>query len=305
MPKFMLAEDIQETNELRYLACHLDKRIQSEIHADPELMAKVHDGAKLLETWLAGTYYPSKNQRLSQLKEFDLVSLTVKAYVQVAYCLRPESLVSVVSRFAIHLGFDDKVDAIITVAEILAVLCNTDAFHITKESKDAPLMCISALELPAELVSAIDHCRYPLPMVCEPPTITHNYESPYLTFNECQIAGKGNAHAGDICLDVINTQNQTPLSLATDFISSVEEEPSDPFDTVEEQQLWAQFKWESYEIYLLLAKQGNRFWLTHKVDKRGRIYAQGYHVNTMGAPFKKACIELADPELVEGVPKLT
>jgi DNA-directed RNA polymerase len=44
------------------------------------------------------------------------------------------------------------------------------------------------------------------------------------------------------------------------------------------------------------------FHLTHKVDKRGRIYSQGYHVNTQGAAFKKAMIELAKEELIEGVP---
>ena len=51
-----------------------------------------------------------------------------------------------------------------------------------------------------------------------------------------------------------------------------------------------------------MVSQGNRFYLTHKVDKRGRIYAQGYHITTQGTAFKKAMIELAEPEFIEGAP---
>ena len=52
-------------------------------------------------------------------------------------------------------------------------------------------------------------------------------------------------------------------------------------------------------IYRLMYEAGNRFYLTHKVDKRGRTYAQGYHVNTQGAAWNKATIELADMEVVQ------
>jgi DNA-directed RNA polymerase len=41
---------------------------------------------------------------------------------------------------------------------------------------------------------------------------------------------------------------------------------------------------------------GNRFWLTHKYDKRGRTYCQGYHVSYQGNDYNKACIEFADGE---------
>jgi DNA-directed RNA polymerase len=47
---------------------------------------------------------------------------------------------------------------------------------------------------------------------------------------------------------------------------------------------------------------GNHFYLTHKVDKRGRIYACGYHINTQGTAFKKAQLELVNEEIVTGVP---
>ena len=123
-----------------------------------------------------------------------------------------------------------------------------------------------------------------------------------MSYNDSLILGIGNDHAGDICLDVINTQNQTPLRLATDFLSTVEEQPSQPIKTADQAHQWKVFKQQSYYIYDMLTKQGNKFWLSHKVDKRGRLYAQGYHVNTQGNPFKKAIVELYNEEIVEGVP---
>ena len=138
-------------------------------------------------------------------------------------------------------------------------------------------------------------------MVCEPNELTNNYSSGYLTHNDSLILGKGNHHEGDICLDVLNKQNQTALRLDTDFLSKVEEEPTFTLDTGEKIDMWHQFKVQSYQFYTLIAKQRNHFYLTHKVDKRGRIYAQGYHISSQGSSFKKASIELAKQELVEGI----
>jgi hypothetical protein len=46
-------------------------------------------------------------------------------------------------------------------------------------------------------------------------------------------------------------------------------------------------------------QEGNEFCLTHKYDKRGRIYCQGYPVNYQGALWNKAVIQLAAKEIVE------
>jgi DNA-directed RNA polymerase len=43
----------------------------------------------------------------------------------------------------------------------------------------------------------------------------------------------------------------------------------------------------------------NEFYLTHRYDKRGRVYCQGYHVTYQGTPWNKAVLELADKEIIE------
>lgn len=53
------------------------------------------------------------------------------------------------------------------------------------------------------------------------------------------------------------------------------------------------------DVIGLLIQEGNEFYLTHKYDKRGRVYCQGYHVTYQGAAWNKAVIEFADKELID------
>ena len=92
--------------------------------------------------------------------------------------------------------------------------------------------------------------------------------------------------------------NKVALSLDTEFLSTVEEEPTFELDTQDKIDMWKTFKAQSYEFYKLMVRCGNEFYLTHKVDKRGRIYSSGYHITTQGTAFKKASIELSKKELV-------
>ena len=96
--------------------------------------------------------------------------------------------------------------------------------------------------------------------------------------------------------------NKVALKLDTAFLCKVEEEPTFELDTPERIELWARFKTQSYSFYHLMVECGNTLYLTHKVDKRGRIYAMGYHISSMGTPFKKAMLELAKEEIVTGAP---
>jgi hypothetical protein len=298
----MLPADLQETNEYRFSRKHIDKYLTKHIRETPELEAKVHHGVALLEAWLEPDYYPQKRARLDQLNELELEGLVREIFTGIAYVPEETLFVSVTAQLACRMGFADHRDSILTVAEIVAVLCGTDAFDITKEDRDASMMLQSTMHLPDELIDAIERSLYMPPMVSEPMDVTSNFESPFLTFNDSLILGKGNGHLGDICLDVINTQNKVALKLDTEFLSTVEEEPTHELDTVDKVQQWKQFKYQSYCVYNLIATQGNKFYLPNKYDKRGRNYAQGYHITTQGSPFKKAMIELHNEELIEGVP---
>ncbi len=297
-------EEIQYSNEYSFSRKFIDRYIDMEIRDNPDMEAKVAEGITLLEDWLAKDHgYDSKNTRLAQLQGIDLEELVRALFTGVAYCQTPELFTSVTAQLAGRLKFDDKRDSILTVAEMMAVLCLTDAFDILKADKFDSLVIQSRIPLSQRLIGYVIQSGYLPPMVCEPKELTSNYDSAYLTHNDSLILGKANGHSGDICLDVINKQNKVALKLDLDFLCTVEEEPSFALDTPEKIQQWSQFKRESYQRYRLIAGQGNRFWLANKVDKRLRLYAQGYHISTQATGFKKAMIEFADEELVTGVPK--
>lgn len=293
---------LQEMNEQRFNRKHIDAKIRHAIETSPTLQEKVAQGIALVKAYMAGEYYDSKMKRIAQLENLDVQTLVLDMFVGVAYCLKPELFTSASAQIACRLKFSDRTEAITTVAELLAVLCRTDAFDIDKPDKMASLTILSRMDLPANLVHFIQNSQYLPPMVCEPLELTHNYSSGYLTHNDSLVLGSGNHHDGDLCLDVLNTMNKVALKLDVDFLCKVEEDPTFELDSQDKQDQWAEFKRQSYVFYNLMVQQGNRFHLTHKVDKRGRIYAMGYHITTQGTSFKKAQLELANEEKVAGVP---
>lgn len=334
MHEFMLIE-LQTGNELRFARKHIDKMIVDALKADESIMAKHAMGVEMVKEFLTTHYwyekkdgttvdFESKNMRLAQLQHINVEELVLDIFTGIAYVQRPELFTSVTAQLAGRLNMSDKTEAIQTVAEIVAVLCNTDAFDILKYSKGGSLMIVSTMELPDSLLDFIEHSEYLPPMVCPPKTVRSNSESGYLTLNDSLILGSGNHHDGDICLDVINIVNQVPLSLDLEFLCQVEETPKElTIEDIKAEALkrgkilsdadakirlaraidnWDNFKEQSYRFYNLMAQQGNVFYLTHKWDKRGRLYASAYHISTMGTAFKKASIELANKEIVEGVP---
>lgn len=289
----------QELVEKTYNRKHIDKKIKEwllEAH-----QGKIDQGVQLVKDFLNKSYYTSKNVRIAQIKDMDLPALVLDIYIGLAYCITPELFTSMTAQMAGKLKFNDKPDAIKTVAELVAVLCFTDVFDIYKPMGSPSLHIKFNLKMDKELLSFIVNTAYLPPMLCEPKEITNNYTSGYLTHDDSLVLGRGNHHDGDLCLDVINKMNKVCLKLDTQFLSTLTEKPTFILDDQEKIDQWDKFIKQSYAFYLMLATHDNEFYLTHKVDKRGRIYAQGYHLNTQGTAFKKACIELANEEIVDGV----
>ena len=289
----------QELIETRYSRKHIDEKIREEIKNNPDMLERVEAGVELLQEYMQGQYYASKMKRIEQLSALNLEELVMEIFVGIAYFQREELFTSVTAQLASRLNFSDKVDAIKTVAEMVAVLGQMDVFDITKADRQASMMLVSYIPLSKRLIDYINYSQYLPPMVCEPLELTHNYSSGYLTHNDSLVLGRGNHHDGDLCLDVLNIMNRVPLKMDTDFLSQFEEEPTFDLDTQDKIDDWNIFKKQSYEFYSLLASQGNKFYFNHKVDKRGRVYCQGYHLSTMGTSFKKASLEFFDEELVE------
>lgn len=299
----MLPEDMQLANERRFARQHIDGYLRKYIQDDPELAPAVLHAVELLQAWVDTDFsYESKRVRVSALKTMDLHELVMDVIVGSAYCRGPELFTSFTAQMAGKLGFDDKLDSIKTVAEITAVLCESNLFDLIKNDRFDSWKIESNIELSLQLTEFIKNCTFLPPLVVAPKTLTHNKDTPYLTIGqESLILNKGH-HNEDICLDVINKKNATELSLNVEFLCRVEETPNSPLDSPEKVTMWGNMKVQSYEFYHLMVAQGNKFNLHHRPDKRGRVYAVGYHISTQGSPIKKAMIELAKKEVVTGVP---
>lgn len=307
----MLPEDLQETIERTYAKKHLNKYLDSAMESEHEVWIKQGKAIviKWLSAWLGSyrgqcsteSYWKTKSTRLEHLGDMDIHVLVRDILGCIALNTEPVLLVSIAGQCAARLGWSDRKEALMTVSELIAVLHTTKAFSITRSDNDR-MMITSNMQLPQNLINAIERSQYLPPMVSCPEEIDSNYQSAYRTFNDSLLLGKGNSHDGDICLDVINIQNQIPMKLSLDFLCKVEEEPSigNDMSDIAKQRNWLQFKIESYQTYSLMQKKGNCFYQANKVDCRGRLYSQGYHISSQGGPFKKASLEFFEEEIIEG-----
>lgn len=327
--RWLAKEELQLINERQFNRKHIDNYIRKEIFEDPNcnLLEQVQQGSALLSQWIEGEYYMSKQVRVNHLKSLDIESIVREVFVGIMYYPKPTPLVNVVGQLASRLGFDDKRDSIQTMAEIVAVLCETNVYDILKPHPKASLQVCSNIGLPQELTEFIERSCYLPPLVCPPKVLTSNMDTAYYTHpsESLILGGAFNHHNEDICLDVLNSRNAVPYELDVEFLCNYEEEPTFDINTISPKELekprkkplteweisdlvrkqkdnWMKYKRQSYYFYSLMVNQGNRFYFANAVDKRGRIYTKGYHINLQGTPFKKASLNFADKEQVSGIP---
>lgn len=319
--RWLSKEELQLINERQFNRKHIDGYIRAELFEGQEnLWPEVAQGVELLKLWMDQQFYDSKAVRINHLKQLDLEKLVIEIFVGVCYVQEETPLVNVIGQLASRIGFDDKRDSIQTIAEVLAVLCETDVFDIKKPHPKASLYIQSNIKFDEKLTNFINYSCYLPPLVCEPRELVNNRSTAYYTHENDSLilGGRFNHHDGNICLDVLNSRNRVPLSLDVEFLCTVEEEPTHDLNVIDtdedlsdwqiadmirkQKQNWARYKEQSYYFYSLMVNQGNRFYISNKVDKRGRMYACGYHITPQGTSFKKAMINLADKEQVSGVP---
>jgi len=153
----------------------------------------------------------------------------------------------------------------------------------------------------------LDAFQFPLPMVVEPKEIETNRDTGYLT-TQGSIILKNNHHSDDVCLDHINHVNKTKFVINPVTAKMVKnrwrnldkpKEGESIEDFQKRKKAFEKYDATAKDVIDLLLKEGNEFYLTHKYDKRGRVYCQGYHVNYQGAPWNKAVIEFAHQEVIE------
>lgn len=207
-------------------------------------------------------------------------------------------LTTLVGVLMVH--FEDEEKPGQACADMLLKAAEADLVDVVPETGTFVL----CYDICADTQRKLDVLQFPLPMIEEPMVVSNNRQTGYRTIRGSLIL-RNNHHDDDICLDHINRVNAIPLSLNADTVAFVQNrwknhdkkkdgETQDDFQ--KRKRAFTKYDRSSRDVLTAMMAQGNRFWLTHRYDKRGRTYCQGYHVTYQGNDWNKACIQLADAE---------
>lgn len=290
----------QTTLEMLIHPQHLTKDIKEYLLA--EYADDISNIKTVLQDYLNQDYWDSKNERLAIIKTFDLQTVILDiltSLVLIAYDYMP--LISVCS--AKQIKGMNKVQSATTMGEILHCIDTTELI-LWDKPKDK-ILVRSNMALSDDLERRLNiMCILP-PMMIKPRKLTHNKSSAFLTINnDSLILGyKENHHDECISLDVLNTLNSQALCLDLDICYKFEKKFTSDFDIdtdeyKNQKKTYDKAK-EQFEFFRDNLADSAIFF-THKVDKRGRVYSQGYQMNTQGTSYEKACINLKTKEYVTG-----
>lgn len=153
----------------------------------------------------------------------------------------------------------------------------------------------------------IKQYMYLPPMIVPPLEVRddgRNRGSGYTTKPNDSLLLQDNHHEGDLYVQHLNRVNQVGLTINAEVVTTIRNEwrdleapkPNETFEDYKKRiKAFEQYEAYSFMVMALMIEMGNRFHLTHKYDKRGRTYCQGYHVDYQGTPWNKAVVELANP----------
>jgi hypothetical protein len=166
---------------------------------------------------------------------------------------------------------------------------------------------IIEFDIDADVQEELARYQFPLPMVVEPQPVVSNSQNGYFTCSGSVILKK-NHHHEDVCLDHINRMNRicftldddTAFMIANEWRNLDKPKEGESHDDFQKRlRAFEKYDTTSKDVIKKITSMGNEFYLTHKYDKRGRTYCQGYHVNYMGTAWNKAVVQLLDKEFVE------
>lgn len=274
---------------------------------------QIEQSVKAIHKWTEVSEYESKNARKQVLSTLDIHKLAVDIFTTITMVTqKPLPYISVASQIAIDNM--SKLDSIKTACELIALLQHTKLYVINKNYDTRLIESLVVLPKDAEITKRIRLSCFLPPMIEPPKPVNNNRQSGYLTINDHIVLGyKENQHNQRLSLDVINTLNQNKYVLDNYVIQNfekpwfkevLEECELSLLDTIDQQKYYDQtVTFEKYKEQLKVLTEiikDKPIYFNHRYDKRGRIYTVGYHFNTQGTSYEKACINLCKQELITG-----
>lgn len=271
----------------------------------------------VLGMWANHDFYDSKKERLAMLKNVDMKETLWKIIIFLLISARDQELyINVAMPLSKYLGYSDKIDNIKTAMELLAVVCRSSRFAETfKRSKQGQLMIKAKYKLPFDMWQKAATRMHKPVIMSKPKIVKNNLQSAWRTYDKSVFCKSHiNHHDSDVCLDALNIINKTRLSLDEEFMSLVQDEPDLEIKSKNKQYLsqdeiaelirmkaenFNKFLYESVYHCELIKAYGNDFSINHRIDARGRIYAEGYVINPQGNDYRKSMLNFSKSVDVE------
>lgn len=161
-----------------------------------------------------------------------------------------------------------------------------------------------------ETQAKVDKFKYLNPMLVQPLKVNqknNNRGSGQLTIATDNLILGGVYHNNYVCTDTLDYLNSVCLELNEEVIRTYRNEwkdlesPKDNETQSDYEKRVASFEhYEKgcYQTFAEMISNDNTFWLTHKYDKRGRVYCQGYYISYQGNSYAKAILQSKNKERI-------
>lgn len=282
----------------------VNSRIKKALFKDQEFMESItHAHNVILNYYIENNInmYPSKFTNWTYLiNEVDSYNILMNMFVLITLN-KYTQIQTIVGQLFPLLEKMDMIPAIKTLSEMLVVVAeHTDLWNVytPSESEEGVITVEANYSFDEDILQYLADIKYLPPMLIRPKMVNCNYDYDYLNTPSSKILGSGNHHNEKISLDVINIMNGIKLKLDT-FMLQYEEVPNKELDTIEKVEQFNRMVTASKKVYKAILDVGGKFYLTHKYDKRGRLYSQGYHINIQSTDYKKSLISLAEGEYLD------
>ena len=232
-----------------------------------------------------------KNQLLPNLEKYykeligDSKSISPYIYKILAYLAIYKRLSSSVLAGLFYKGSEENVKKAILYADGMVKLG-----LLTKETSDRGTTYIVALEVPFEEKVRLDKLAYPLPMLVRPKKLGAT-DGSLMGFRK-RIMCRHGYNDGDHCHGTIDKANSVALAIEPRVSKACGfRRKNGDYDELRDK--------EAKDVENYMISSGNKFWLLHEPDFRGRIYDRGYHVKSQGIEYQKGVLALANKEYIE------
>lgn len=241
-------------------------------------------------------------------------NFTINTLLEILVILAERKVITMNTIISMLIERTDEQDAT-KIADVILIGNHYKLWFLTKD-RYTRLHCL--YELSDELQQRIKEFRFLNPMLVQPLQVNqknNNKGGGYLTIGSDSIILGGIHHIYNICSDVLDRLNSTQfeyniplMKLFRNSWSSMNKPKlADGIDRLKDEtkeeyqnrlEAFADYEKLVYATASQLINNGNKFYLTHKYDKRGRIYCIGYQCSYQSNSYGKAILNFANKELV-------